>query len=59
MLEIPTVVVTDNDGNVDALKRKYLDYCGLDNIEIFYDHRGIQILEPQLLKYNDLDTPEL
>ena len=56
-LNIPTTVITDNDGNVDALRRKYEDYCSLENIDIFFDDdRHCTTLEPQLVKANDLDT---
>lgn len=39
-LEIPVKVVTDNDGDVEALEKKYVDYIGEKkraNIEICYD----------------------
>ncbi len=39
-LDLPVKVVTDNDGNLGALKRKYADYIGSnkkDNIEICFD----------------------
>ncbi|MDE2776172.1 MAG: AAA family ATPase [Chloroflexota bacterium] len=57
MLSIPTVVVTDNDGKVDALKRKYNEFCDLHYVEIFYDDDEEHTsLEPQLIKFNTLDT---
>ncbi len=60
----PVTVVTDNDGNVDALKSKYSDYLGKnskENIKICFDDlvdRGdddfnYNTLEPKLLKEND------
>ena len=58
ILKLDTRVVTDNDGNVEALQRKYVDYIGLEdsNIEIFYDtDESYPTLEPQLLKANSLD----
>ena len=39
-LTIPVKVVTDNDGNISALEKKYKNYIGKnkkDNIEICYD----------------------
>ena len=39
-LKKPVAVVTDNDGNVDALKKKYESYLGAeakDNIHICFD----------------------
>ncbi len=62
-LEIATVlnlqadVITDNDGDIDALKKKYEGYLDKPRIKIRYDddinHRT---LEPQLLKWNDRAT---
>lgn len=69
-LSIPTCVVTDNDGDVDALKKKYSDYLG-DNakptISICFDETvdrneedtsgyNYNTLEPKLLKANSLDS---
>lgn len=68
-LSIPTCVVTDNDGDVDALKRKFKNYLG-DNakptISICFDETVDQneedtsgfnynTLEPKLLKANSLE----
>ncbi len=66
-LKIPVVVVTDNDGNVDRLKKKYADYEGIDHIQICYDAEidagdlvigekafNYNTLEPKLLKANSL-----
>ena len=70
-LKKPTVVVTDNDGDVDALKMKYVDYLG-DNkksfINICFDEvvdegklkigkadYNYNTLEPKLLKANSRD----
>lgn len=56
ILEIDTVVVTDNDGDVIALRKKYKDYCLSSNIRICYDSDEChKTLELQLLKANDLD----
>jgi len=69
-LQIPTVVVTDNDGNLEAINRKYNEY--LDDteypwIKICFDetidtgdlligenHFNYNTLEPKLLKQNRL-----
>jgi len=60
LLKLNIRVVTDNDGNVDALKKKYKDYLDrkkVENIKICYDNDGsCKTLEPQLLKVNSLDT---
>ncbi len=60
-LEIATVlnlrvdVVTDNDGNVEALKEKYGNYLDKEHIKIRYDDDvNFKTLEPQLLKANSL-----
>ena len=60
-LEIATVlkkttdVVTDNDADVEALKRKYADYLNSDVISIQYDDdEAAKTLEPQLVKKNGL-----
>jgi predicted ATP-dependent endonuclease of OLD family len=58
LLHLETHVVTDNDGNVAALKNKYQDYQGegYENITIHYDDdETAHTLEPQLLKANSLD----
>lgn len=53
------VVVTDNDGNVDAVRIKYANYLGKnekENIKIHFDDNisnGVT-LEPQMLKVNSL-----
>lgn len=55
LLHKETDVVTDNDGNVAALKAKYIDYLDLDGIAIQYDDdESASTLEPQLLKKNGL-----
>ncbi|RWY72350.1 ATP-dependent endonuclease [Rhizobium leguminosarum] len=66
-LKIPVVVATDNDGNVDRLKKKYTDHEGIDHIKICYDAEidtgdlvigdkafNYNTLEPKLLKANSL-----
>ena len=72
LLDLRVDVVTDNDGDVDSLKKKYAGYLGKDRIKIHYDPDvQCKTLEPQLLKANSLaaintilgkafqDTPEL
>jgi len=58
LLNLNIRVVTDNDGNVKALKDKYKDYLGenkVKNIKICYDtDEKYPTLEPQLLKVNSL-----
>jgi putative ATP-dependent endonuclease of the OLD family len=61
-------VVTDNDGNVDALNKKYENYLGGNakpNIEICFDSTidigavpdfNYNTLEPKFLKANSLET---
>lgn len=50
-------VVTDNDGDVAAVKAKYANYLASDLISIQYDDdERAQTLEPQLLKSNGLPT---
>ena len=65
------VVVTDNDGNLDAINKKYKDYLGDNknpNIKICYDREinpeitidnkpyNNNTLEPNLLKTNSLEN---
>jgi putative ATP-dependent endonuclease of the OLD family len=62
------VVVTDNDSDVEALKKKYVDYIGVNqksNIKICFDEViddgsmsdfNYNTLEPKLLKANNLTT---
>jgi putative ATP-dependent endonuclease of the OLD family len=57
LLNIDICVVTDNDGKVAALRKKYEDYLDgiTESIEICYDDdENCQTLEPQLLKANSL-----
>lgn len=65
-LNLKTAVVTDNDGDIDALNCKYVDYISDSNINIIYEQnidsrkeiRGksynFNTLEPIILKYNSL-----
>jgi putative ATP-dependent endonuclease of OLD family len=66
------VVATDNDGNPEAVKSKYVDYLGEnaeDSIKIYFDETvdtgnleidgkkfNYNTLEPKLLKANSLET---
>lgn len=53
ILKINVHVITDNDGNVAAVKTKYKDYAGIEGISICFDEdEGFKTLEPQLLKKN-------
>lgn len=59
LLTLDVRVVTDNDGNVTALKSKYVHYLNgtTPKIRICFDpDEEHQTLEPQLLKANTLDT---
>lgn len=68
-LMIQVRVVTDNDGNIDALERKYAPYKEHKHIKICYDHTvdaepkeikgnkyNCNTLEPKILKANSRDT---
>ena len=56
-LNIPTVVVTDNDGDLTSLSQKYDDFKNNTHIKICYDDDvACKTLEPQLLKANSLKT---
>jgi putative ATP-dependent endonuclease of OLD family len=70
-LKIETSVVSDNDGDVEALQRKYAEYInpGIPGIRIYYDTvvdedsvakngktRNHNTLEPKILKANSLAT---
>lgn len=71
-IDKPTVVVTDNDGDLEALQKKYHAYLGdnaKDHIKICYDSTvdegdlkigdskfNYNTLEPKILKSNSLDS---
>lgn len=68
-LKVPVAVVTDNDGDPEAVRRKYVDYCGIDHIVLCYDDVvdggdleiagkpfNYNTLEPKLLKENGRKT---
>jgi putative ATP-dependent endonuclease of OLD family len=53
LMELRVDVVTDNDGNLDAIRKKYDGYLDKDHIKIRYDDDvKFSTLEPQLLKWN-------
>lgn len=57
LLKLNIQVVTDNDGDIAALRKKYKDYLNgkVENIDIcFSDDEKCKTLEPQLLKANSL-----
>jgi predicted ATPase len=57
LLEVDVRVVTDNDGSVENLEKKYEEYAGEENISIHYDaDESMPTLEPQLLKSNGLES---
>ena len=71
-LDVKTAVVSDNDGNIEAVKNKYVNYIGSnqkENISICIDMDidsgslnndqekfNYNTLEPKLLKVNSLDS---
>lgn len=53
LLDLRTDVVTDNDGDINSLKKKYDGYLDRERIKIHYDQDvNYKTLEPQLLKVN-------
>jgi putative ATP-dependent endonuclease of the OLD family len=57
LLRIKIDVVTDNDGNVAALRAKYAEYLTGGEINIRYDEdESFPTLEPQMLKANSLSA---
>ncbi len=59
-LKLNTVVVTDNDGDIDKLKEKYKDYLNEKNIKMcFSEDISLNTLEPNMYAtngYNRLKT---
>ncbi len=64
-LDLNLYVVTDNDGDVEALMRKYRDYESNEKIKIYYDEKtysgdmdkfNYNTLEPCILRANNLKT---
>jgi hypothetical protein len=59
LLKNRVTVVTDNDGQVSALMRKYQDYINAPKVSILYDSdEDYPTLEPQLFKANGRPTIE-
>lgn len=59
LLDIRVAVVTDNDGDVAALKDKYKNYLGKDKVLISFDaDEAAQTMEPQLVRDNGKDKIE-
>lgn len=68
MIEQPVAVVTDNDGDIVALEKKYANFIGTNSksfIKICYDKNvdkgtiasfNYNTLEPKILKENNLQT---
>ncbi|MDK2828120.1 MAG: putative ATP-dependent endonuclease of the family [Clostridium butyricum] len=55
-LKIDVCVITDNDGNIKELEKKYKEFSGEPNIKIYYDKdEKYPTLEPQLVKSNGID----
>ncbi len=55
LLDLHISVVTDNDGDIKKLEKKYAEYLSLPKISIHYDSdEKFNTLEPQLLKANSL-----
>jgi predicted DNA binding CopG/RHH family protein len=55
-LDLCISVVTDNDGKIEKLEKKYSNYLSLEKISIHYDlDERFNTLEPQLLKANSLE----
>lgn len=68
-LKIPVAVVTDNDGDADAVEKKYSKYKKSDDIKICFDKfvdsgelilnnkpYNYNTLEPKIIKENNLST---
>lgn len=55
----PIAVVTDNDGSVSSVRKKYSDYIGNSNINICFDcDENYRTLEPQICKVNKKEDLE-
>jgi predicted ATP-dependent endonuclease of OLD family len=56
VLDADVDVVTDNDGDIDKLKKKYEGYDSVGQIAVWYDEDvSYATLEPQLVKANGRD----
>lgn len=71
-LDVSIVVVTDNDGNIQALQEKYKEYKDLPNIQICYDMAidsgslkigdkpfNYNTMEPKIVKSNSIEKMNL
>ena len=69
LLKIPVAVVTDNDGNIESVHKKYISFPENDRLKICFDHNvysgdlviggkpfNYNTLEPCLLRSNDRKT---
>lgn len=53
-LNLDVSVVTDSDGKVDALKKKYAEYAGKARVSLCYsEDETLKTLEPHLVNSND------
>ncbi|SLM17338.1 SMC domain protein [uncultured spirochete] len=56
-LKIETKVITDNDGDIEAVKNKYADFDGIDSIRIIYPNdNAISTIEIAFCNCNTIDT---
>lgn len=59
LLGRPVTMITDNDGSVEQLEKKYADFAGDEKIQILYDQdEAYPTLEPQLFKANGREAIE-
>ena len=55
-LELDVTVITDNDGDADAVANKYATFATVDNIRVCYSiDNALPTLEPHLLDVNGLE----
>src|SRR3546814_13732331 len=53
LLKTQVHIITDNDGDITTVAKKYKDYEGLSNISISFDNEeAMRTLELQLIKSN-------
>jgi putative ATP-dependent endonuclease of OLD family len=59
-LSIKVSAVIDNDGSIDSLERRFVDFIGKDNIDLFWSgDESAPTLEPQLVSANNADLGPL